>query len=88
MARKILEIIPKNLYLHLSYMYILKRPSNSVKNIFKEKSLDIIEWNNIKGIWETRANKNNLKNYFLRFFVWLYPSEIWNANIGKANLPI
>ena len=56
---------------NLSYSEQLKFKKDKVKNIFKQKVSEIIEWNSIKGIWETRANKNNLKKYFLRLFVWI-----------------
>ena len=77
-----------NLDGNFSKRKIANNPNAKVKNIFNAKPLEIIEWNNIKGICEIIANTKSLKKYLLRLLVWVYPSVIWYAKIGKAILPI
>ena len=74
----------------LDYQQIGKRIQKRRKEfkITQEKLAEKIELNSIKGTCETTANKNNLKKYFLRFFVCIYPSDIKKAKIGKAKRPI
>lgn len=73
---------------NLSYKKIESKPKNKVPKILIPKLFVKIDLNNIKGICETSAKTNNLKRYFLKFLVCTYPSEIWNAKIGNAILPI
>ena len=42
----------------------------------------------LNGISDSIANTNSLDAYFLRFFVWKYPSTIRNAKMGKEMRPM
>lgn len=64
------------------------KPKNKVTKTFKENPVKNKLWNNINGYWAISAKMNNLKKYFFKFFVCIYPSLIWNAKIGKAIRPI
>ena len=39
-------------------------------------------------VWQTNAKPNIVKKYLVILRVYLHPSAIINANIGKASLPI
>ena len=40
------------------------------------------------AIWQTEATENIVRRYFILFEVYFAPSEIINAKMGKASLPI
>ena len=71
-----LLVILKSQFAILSYNKIASKPINKVPKILKEKLFVNRESNNIKGNCEIIAKQNNLKKYFLKFLVCIYPSEI------------
>ena len=60
-----------------------------MKNIFKYIAVPNIKYvKMLSGIWDMNAKSANRLAYFEISWVCVYPMANWNANMGKASLPI